>query len=146
MEEIISTFNFFFFNSIVLLYPRFYFHSLRYYFKTLLLCFSLFFVGAHGCRVRVGQLFCGMRVPENEMDFLPPWPNTTICYPLFEVHLLPMPVIPLRPVAWQVLAGSYLDPHVIDAVVGMAMFGAKIGYDGKHLGQRVARNSASAAL
>ena len=62
MEEIISTFNFFFFNSIVLLYPHFYFHSLRCYFKTLLLCFSLFFVGAHGCRVCVGQLFCGMRV------------------------------------------------------------------------------------
>lgn len=35
---------------------------------------------------------------------------------------------------------------MIDAVVGMAMFGAKIGYDGKRLGQRVARNAASAAL
>lgn len=51
-----------------------------------------------------------------------------------------MPGVPLRAEAWEKLCGKYPDKRVVAAVVGIARFGARIGYQGKCEGQHIARN------
>ena len=63
-----------------------------------------------------------------------------IHYDLFSPHPHTMPRIPLKPEAWHRHCKDYPDKEVIDAIVGITRFGARIGYNGARKGQRIARN------
>ena len=67
-------------------------------------------------------------------------PNTKIHYELFTPHPLPMPIVPLKAHRWKSLCAEYPDRAVADAVVGIAQFGARIGFIGESRGQRIASN------
>ena len=60
----------------------------------------------------------------------PARPNTTIHYPLFSPHSLPMPTGQLRETGWKQLTTQFPDHKVIRAILGICRYGAKIGYEG----------------
>ena len=55
-----------------------------------------------------------------------------------------MPRVPLNPSGWVQLCQDYPDEAVAEAVVGIARFGARIGFQGTRNGQRIAQNLLSA--
>ena len=55
-----------------------------------------------------------------------------------------MPAIPLKPDAWQRHSKGYPDTEVINTLVGIARYGARIGFSGIRTGQRIAKNLSSA--
>ena len=63
-----------------------------------------------------------------------------IHYDLCSPHPHTIPRIPLKPEAWHRHCKDYPYQEVIDAIVGIARFGARIGYNGARKGQRIARN------
>ena len=71
--------------------------------------------------------------------------NIHIHYPLFEVHCHPMPMVPLNPAAWRDLGRDFHDSAIIDAIIGIASYGARIGYEGRREGRRISKNLASVA-
>ena len=60
----------------------------------------------------------------------PARPNTTIHYPLFSPHSLPMPTGQLSETGWKQLTTQFPDHEVIRAMLGICRYGAKIGYEG----------------
>ena len=56
-------------------------------------------------------------------------PNTSIHYPLYTPHSLPMPIGQLRVDGWRNLTHDYPDRHVIAAILGICTFGVRIGYE-----------------
>ena len=60
----------------------------------------------------------------------PARPNTTIYYPLFSPHSLPMPMGQLRETGWKQLTTQFPDHKVIRGILGICRHGAKIGYKG----------------
>ena len=56
--------------------------------------------------------------------------NTTIHYPLFTQHSLPMPAGVLKPQGWKEVTRDFEDQKVITAILGICKFGARIGYHG----------------
>ena len=67
-------------------------------------------------------------------------PNTVIHYQLFSPHAHTMPTVPLKPDAWYRHCKDYPEKEVIDAIIGIAKFGARIGFGGERKGQRIERN------
>lgn len=72
-------------------------------------------------------------------------PNTVIRYELFTPHTQTMPRVPLKPDVWYREGRDYPEKDVIDAIVGIARFGARIGFIGIREGQRIAENLPTAA-
>jgi len=58
------------------------------------------------------------------------YPNTSLHYPLFTAHSLPMPTGQLRGEGWGKLTQDYPEPHVITAVLGICCFCAEMGNEG----------------
>ena len=68
-----------------------------------------------------------LRVATTELEILP---NTTIHYPLFTSHTIPMPAGVLKPAGWAQLAKNLENAEVISAILGICQYGARIGYHG----------------
>ena len=60
----------------------------------------------------------------------PARPNTTIHYPVFSPHSLPMPMGQLRETGWKQLTTHFPDHELIRAILGICSYGAKIAYEG----------------
>ena len=60
----------------------------------------------------------------------PACPNTTIHYPLFSPHSLPMPTGQLRETGWKQLTTQFPDHRVMRGILGICRYRAKIGYKG----------------
>ena len=75
---------------------------------------------------------------------IPARPNTAIQFNVFSLHPLPMPRVPLNPSGWVQLCQDYSDKAVAEAVVGIARFGARIGFQGTRNGRCIAQNLLSA--
>ena len=71
-------------------------------------------------------------------------PNTNIHYELFTPHTDAMPTLQLKPDAWWELGKEYPEKEVVHAIVGMARFGARIGFGGSREGQHISKNLATA--
>ena len=74
----------------------------------------------------------------------PPRPNTQIHYPVFTEHNQAMPAGQLKPAAWRKLTTSYPDPRVVEAILGICQFGARIGYEAHRGPVRIYGNLTSA--
>ena len=72
-------------------------------------------------------------------------PNTVIRYELFTPHTHTMPRVPLKADVWYREGRDYPEKDVIDAIVGIARFVARIGFIGIREGQRIAENLPTAA-
>jgi len=57
-------------------------------------------------------------------------PNTPIHYPLFTPHNLPMPQTLLKLEGWENLTSRYPDRRVVNTILGICEYGARIGYQG----------------
>lgn len=71
-------------------------------------------------------------------------PNTHIPYEVYTTHKTPMFQGPLNASAWKELLSEYPDQSVVDAVVGIIRYGARIGYEGVRAGVQVYANHRSA--
>jgi hypothetical protein len=56
--------------------------------------------------------------------------NTTIRYPLFTPHTLPMPASPLKKEGWRALLLDHPNRELVDTLLGIITYGAWIGYEG----------------
>lgn len=68
-----------------------------------------------------------LRVATPELEILP---NTTIHYPLFTSHTIPMPAGVLKPAGWAQLTKNLENAEVISPILGICQYGARIGYHG----------------
>ena len=71
-------------------------------------------------------------------------PNTSIHYPLFTPHSLPMPTGRLKLEGWAKLMALYPDSEVTSAIMGICKFGVRIGYEGIREEPTIYPNLASA--
>ena len=71
-------------------------------------------------------------------------PNTHIHYPLFTKHSLPIPAGPLNYAGWECLTRSFPDREVMEAILCICQFGARIGYEGHRRSVTIYPNLASA--
>jgi len=55
-------------------------------------------------------------------------PNTTLLYSVFTYHDTPMPAGQLRYEGWRHLLAPYPEQAVVEAILGICQFGARIGY------------------
>ena len=60
----------------------------------------------------------------------PPRPNTTLPYSVFTYHETPMPAGQLRHEGWRHLLAAYSEPVVVEAILGICQYGARIGHGG----------------
>ena len=57
-------------------------------------------------------------------------PNTLIHYPVYTEHSIPIPAGQLKYDGWRNLMTTFPDRQVGDAILGICLFGARIGYQG----------------
>lgn len=55
-----------------------------------------------------------------------------------------MPHVPLRPDASETLCQNYPKKEVVNAIVGIARYGARIGFQGDRNGQYISKNLTTA--
>ena len=60
----------------------------------------------------------------------PPRPNTTLPYSVFTYHETPMPAGQLRHEGWRHLLAAYPEPVVVEAILDICQYGARIGHEG----------------
>ena len=60
----------------------------------------------------------------------PPRPNTTLPYSVFTYHETPMPAGQLRHDGWRHFLAVYPEPVVVEAILGICQYGARIGHEG----------------
>ena len=68
-----------------------------------------------------------LRVATPELEILP---YTTIHYPLFTSHTIPMPAGVLKPARWAQLTKNLENAEVISTILSICQYGARIGYHG----------------
>ena len=56
-------------------------------------------------------------------------PNTSIHYTLFTPHALPMPKQVGKREGWERRTSRYPDQSIVDAILGICEYGARIGYE-----------------
>lgn len=71
-------------------------------------------------------------------------PNTSIHYTLFTRHALPMPKQVLKREGWERRTSQYPDPSIVDAILGICEYGARIGYEGSRTSATIHPNLSSA--
>lgn len=59
----------------------------------------------------------------------PPRPNTQLHYPVFTAHHMPMPAGPLNIIGWRRLTLKSPDHVLVEALLGICQFGARIGHE-----------------
>jgi len=72
-------------------------------------------------------------------------PNTSLHYTVYTKHYLPMPGGPLNQQGSRRQTSQYPEPLVIDAILGICRFGARIRYQGRRDGIHIHPNLSSAA-
>jgi hypothetical protein len=103
---------------------------------------------------------CGIS-PDTALPFLPsplsyvyappvlPTPasefNTTIRYPLFTPHQLPMPPSPLKIEGWRALLSEHPDRNFVNTLLGIITYGARVGYEGPRRNPVIYDNLSTAA-
>lgn len=75
----------------------------------------------------------------------PARPNTTLHYTLFTPHSSPMPQGQLNQDGWKRLGKDYPDRAVVNSILGICQFGARIGYIGERDTIRIHPNLSSAS-
>ncbi|KAG0643288.1 hypothetical protein HOY80DRAFT_1033759 [Tuber brumale] len=71
-------------------------------------------------------------------------PNTINHYCQFAEHATPIPAGQLKYNGWQQFTRGYPDTEVIEAILGICQFGAKIGYEGYRTSITIHPNLSSA--
>ena len=74
----------------------------------------------------------------------PSRPNTMMHYRVHTIHSIPMPASPLKIAGWRTLTRAYPNRPVIEAILGICQFGARIGYEGQRHSSRIFQNLTSA--
>ena len=73
-----------------------------------------------------------------------PRPNTVIPYPVYTQHTIPMPASPLQLAGWSEFLKTYLEPAVVEPILGICRFGARISYEGPRGPSHIHQNLSSA--
>jgi len=73
-------------------------------------------------------------------------PNTTIHYPVYTEHAKPMPEGQLKVDGWRKLMTRYQDLMVVDAILGICCFGARIRYIGHRNSITIYENLTTATI
>ena len=73
-----------------------------------------------------------------------PRSNTIIPYPVYTQHTIPMPAGPLQLAGWSEFLKTYPEPAVVEAILGICRFRARIGYEGPCDPSQIHQNLSSA--
>ena len=78
------------------------------------------------------------------LHFADAYPNTSIHYPLFTQHSVPMPAGVLKSLGWERLMQRFPDKAVVEAILGICQYGVRIGYHSQRSSITIHPNLAAA--